>query len=440
MLGVKRSGVCLAFFLVCLGLISAGCGDNGNGDGGETVFLYVTNGYPGASSLTLYGPTGKLVSGLPFGKRTEEPIEVDRNVNSTAFTLVLDGAPTEMLLSKPLFSMYPQETGTLIVSRRSNEAAADATLYRHIRTPDPDCVTIFGNSLSLNNSLMPDQLLSYSYQTEWNVSPQPMYDESLEQYATTRCGFTPVPDNYKRPQVHTQIANDPWFFPVTGQNNTYTLVWGVRRTDPRTGEQRSEGLSVSGQIYAEPTTEDFMECLSSAVTIEQEDTGGGGGGGGQTAEQECPTPTGPAGPDGNPTYAESQVVWNVETLQTCFEPFTYSGYPVEPGQPDTFQAFSMSPVQNGQDLTCGSKVRVRTPVQDLIFQNVDDSIPGYIEGEGGFIEIDATYPASEQHFFVVFGRPVNAFVQQWNGEETSVDLGEYPYPGDLVPDYAASSN
>lgn len=435
MLGVKRSGVGLVLALACLGLVFAGCGDNGNGDSGETVFLYITNGYPGASKLTLYGPTGKLVSGLPFGERTEEAIEVDRNVNSTSFTLVLDGAPTEMLLSKPLFSMYPQETGTLIISRRSNEAAADATLYRHIRTPDPDCTTIFGNSLSLNNSLMPDQLLSYSYQTEWNVSPQPMYDESLEQFATTRCGFTPVPDNYKRPEVHQQIAADPWFFPVSGQNNDYTLVWGRRMPDPRTGEMRSEGLSLGGQVFAVPTTEDFMECMSSAVTIEQEDTGGGG-----AAQQECPTPSGPAGPDGNPTYAESQVVWNAETIASCFEEFTYSGFGIEPGQPDTFQAFGMRPRQQDGELVCGSKVRVRTPHQDLIFQDIDNSIPGFIEGEGGFIEIDATYPASEQHFFVLFGRPVNAFVQQWNGEETSVSLAEHPYPGDIEPGYSAASN
>jgi hypothetical protein len=438
MLEVKLSRSYIIAFAACLGLVFAGCGNDAGGGGQETVFLYVTNGYPGASKLTLYGPTGKLVSGLEFGVRTEEPIEVDRNVNSSDFTLIFDGAPTEMALSKPLFSMYPQETGTLLISRRSGEEAAEASLYRHIRTPAPGCVAIFGNSLALNNTLLPDEILSYSYQTEWEVSPEPMYDRDAEGFATTRCGYTVVPDRYQRDPVHDAIAADPWFFPVSADTGGYTLVWGLRGVDPRTGEQRSEGMGVNGRIWAAPTTEDFVECLSSAVSMDEDTTD-------PQATPECPAATGPAGPDGSPTIAESEVVWDPDAVATCFDPFSYTGFPVEPGQADGYQAFGMSPRRNigpdgSDEYMCGSRVRVRTPVLDLIFQDVDDSVDGFVEGEGGFIEVDAFYPMSEQHFFVLYGRPVNAFVEQWNGEETSKPLDDYPYPGDILPTYENSAN
>lgn len=471
MLAVKRILVPLSLVALCLGLCTAGCGGNGDGGGSETVYLYIVNGYPGTSAMTLYGPTGKLASGLEFGARTEEALEVDRNTNSDEFTLVLDGAPTAMTFNKQLFSLYPQETATVIVSRRAGENSAEATLYRHTRSPDPDCVMTFGNSLSLNNAYLPEEILSYSYQTEWNVDPKPMYDEAREQYATTRCGYTAVLDRYKRPEVHEKIRNDPWFFPVSGQEGGYTLVWGERRMDPRTGEQRSEGLGLSGQVRAQPTTRDFMDCLSGAVTVQPPQ---GGGGGTTPAEQECPDPSGPTVqlPNGKSVdlLGTNQVIWNAEAAATCFELFKYTGFPVEPGQSDTFQSFSMQPYEpgsqacsgdyecgggecigghcvssgahNAEDLVCGSPVRIRTPSQDLIFQNIDSSIPGYIDNEGGFIELDATYPMSEQHFFVVFGRPINAFVDQWNSEETSVmsDGGEFAYPGDILPKYGNDQN
>jgi hypothetical protein len=444
MLAVKQSRIFIFAMAACIGLILASCGGSEGGE--ETVYLYITNGYPGASAMTVYGPTGTLVSGLKFSESTTEPIEVDRNVNSTDFTLVIDGAPTAIGFTKPLFAMYPQETGTLVISRRSDEGAAEATLYRHIRTPDPDCVMIFGNSLSLNNSLLAEELNSYSYQTEWQRPAEPMYDRTRERYATTRCGYTPVLENYKRLDLHDKIANDLWFYPVSASDGGYTLVWAVRLPDPSNENQpRSEGLLANGQIKAHPTTKDFMKCLSSAVSVEQEQSAPGGG----SDAQECPDANGgdsgsETGPDGALVLGKDQVVWNSEAVLTCFELFSYSGFPVDPGQTDTFQAFSMGPRQNvdpdnSDEYMCGSRVRIRTPVQDLIFQNIDDSVHGWSNDEG-LIEVDATFPMSEQHFFVVYGRPVNAFVNQWNGEATSKSLEEFPYPGSVLPDYGNSSS
>ncbi|MFP4599923.1 MAG: hypothetical protein ACOC9W_00065 [Persicimonas sp.] len=437
MVAVKRILVPLAVVALSLGLLGTACGDGG--EERETFFLYVTNAYPGADELTLYGPTGKLVSGLPFASRTEEPIEVNRNVNADEFILVLDGAPTEMEFTKPMFSLYPQETGTLVISRRASQESADASLFRHTRSPDPDCVLTFGNSLSLNNALLGDELLSYSYQTEWNVDPRPMYREEHERLAETRCGPTEIPDRYRREDTHDEIAADPWFFPVSSEGDddlTYTLVWANRRADPRTGEVRSEGIKAGGAIKAVPTTEDFVDCLSGAVTI-AEDTDPAGGGD-EEAEQKCPSPDSTAvGPDGSTVdvFGEDQVVWNAESAQTCFELFQYTGFPIEPGEPDSSHSFEMYPQSDGDDLVCGSPVRIRTPTTDLIFQDLDENVSNFIDEEGGFVEIDATFPASEHHFFVLFGRPINPFVDQWNSEETSVPLDDYPYPGEVQPGY-----
>ena len=83
------------------------CGDS---DGGETVFLFVINGYTAAESLSVYGNAGPVVQGLKFGDRSDDPIEIDRNYGSE-LTVVVDGVPSQMDLSFDLFAMYPQETG-----------------------------------------------------------------------------------------------------------------------------------------------------------------------------------------------------------------------------------------------------------------------------------------------------------------------------------------
>ena len=431
MSAVRRVLIPLSVLSLCLTFGVWGCGDD---SGGESIFLYVTNGYPGADSMTLIGPTGTIASGLPFGARTAEPVEVDRNVNSSDFQVIIDGAPETMSVGKNLFALYPQETATMFISRRSGEASAEATFYRHIRSPDPDCLLTFGNSLSLSEAHMAGDFLTFSYQTEWQRDPKPMYDASRENLASTRCGFTQIPQRFKRPQLHTQIQNDNWFVPVTGgdeNDKRYQLVWAERRIDPRTGNLRSEGIVANG-VRAEPTTKDFIECLSGAVSIKKEEDSGGGGipslPGGD--EEECPAATGNQAqlPDGEQVtlMGSDQVVWDDESARECTELRRYGGFSVAPASPDSFQVFELAP---NADRTCGFPVRFRTPTMDLIFQTQDSD-------EGDFITTDVTFPMSEQHFVVLFGRPINAFIDQWNADETAVSLDEYPYPGDLEPNYS----
>lgn len=434
MLASKKTIGLMALLMLGLSGFSAGCGED---DGlGETIYLHVINGYPGSSQLTLYGPTGKVASGLAFGERTEEPIAVDRNVNSDDFMLLLDGAPSTIDLTKEIFALYPQETGTIVVSRRSGEEDAEMTLFRHTRTFSPRCATVFGNSLSLNNEYMADDLLTYSYQTEWQMTDQQHYDASLETEVQTRCGPTAMRnrDTQRRgDQVMSQIANDPWFFPVVGEKvGRYKMVWGYRSEDPQTGEMLSDGLTVTGQVEAYQPTEEFLECMSSSVAVKQQEDEGSSSG--DTSEEEaCPEP------NNGHLLGEDQVVWDEISVDLCHDVRAYTGFPVDPGDSDTSYVFTMWPRKDGDEFVCGYPARVRTPEQDLIFQNIDSSVPNYVEGRGGFVQFDDTFPVGETRFFVLYGRPVNPFVAKWNSSETAAyDNGEeFAYPGDLLPSYDA---
>ena len=146
----------IASKLVSLGIVAlsmafmASCGGEGGGEGSEIVNLYIFNGYAGSKSMSLYGPSGKIVTGLGYGERTAEPVAVDRNLGSN-FKLVIDGAPQSVTLAFPLYSLYPHETGTLLFKKRSEVKAADATIYRHVRSKANECRLVFDNAMSLNS-------------------------------------------------------------------------------------------------------------------------------------------------------------------------------------------------------------------------------------------------------------------------------------------------
>ncbi|MFW5968868.1 MAG: hypothetical protein ACOCV2_15185 [Persicimonas sp.] len=419
----------------CLAGPSTGCG---GGEETETVFLHVFNGYPGSESLTLYGPQGAVAEKLEFAEGTDEAVEVNRNVNSDDFELVIDGAPTPIEIPQTSFSLYPDETATLMVSRRSGESTADANMYRHTRSSGPECLLTMGNSLSLDNSMMAEQL-SFSYQTEWQRDPAPYYDPDAEQLAETRCGPVEVPDRYDRTSLHDQIENDPWFFPVESstEEDQYQFAWAVRREHPETGEPRSTGVDANGQIRAKQTTIDYVDCLSDAVQMEEEDDEGTNNG--SSGETQCPdlteTATGPGGSEVD-VLADDEVVWDHEAAGDCGEDVTYGGFPVEAGQPGGSVTFSIDSSMNlGDDSseTCEVPVRFRTPSTDLIFRDTGED-----DSEGEFVQTVVGFDDFSQHrFLVVYGRPIDPFITQWDSEETAVDLEDHPYPGDVSPDEEA---
>ncbi len=137
----------IALSMTCL----ASCGEDGGGGGDEVVHLYIFNGYAGSKSMSLYGPSGKVVTGLGFGQRTAEPVAVDRNLG-TEFKLVVDGAPQTVKLEFAMYSLYPHETGTLLLKKRSDVEDADATIYRHVRSKSGECRLVFDNAMSLSSA------------------------------------------------------------------------------------------------------------------------------------------------------------------------------------------------------------------------------------------------------------------------------------------------
>lgn len=439
----------MAFTLLFIlgGLVSlSGCGGD---DLGETLNVYVVNAYPGSSKLTLYGPTGKLASGLAFGERTPDAVQLDRNVNSDQFTLMIDGAPTEILLSEETFSLFPQETATIVIVRRSGESNAEAVLFRHTRTFSPKCVTTFGNGLSLNNRYLADELLTYSFQTEWKLTREEMgdyYDAEAEKLTRTRCGYTETPTNVlnaRQRLVYDHLLQDPWLFPVMGDDGaSYDLSWGARVEVSNGKGNETELMSlgvVRDGIRVHRNTAQFLRCLEAAVAVKQEEDAGGAAGNPDEAEA-CPVPTGPVvnTPDGPMTLlAPEQVEWDVIATEDCLALLRATGFPATPGEANNGVSFEEWPRKVDGEWVCGHPVRYRTPTMDLIYQNVNPDVDNYVEGRGGFVEIDNVYPMRDQRFVVLFGRPVNPFVIQWNAGETFVLDGEneYPYPGGARPPY-----
>lgn len=440
--------VALTLLLLLGGLVSlSGCGSD---DGlGETLHIYVVNAYPGSSKLTLYGPTGKLASGLAFGERTAEAVKLDRNVNSEQFTLMIDGAPTQFQLSEETFSLFPQETATMVIVRRSGESTAAAMLFRHTRMFSPKCVTTFGNALSLNNRYLSDELLSYSFQTEWKHSPEEMkeyYDEDAEKITRTRCGFTETPANARNTRkglIYDHNKRDPWLVPVTAPDgNGYTLAWGVRSLVPtgngNEAELMSLGIHKDGNwVYR--NTESYLKCLESAVAVKQEEDAGGAAGNPDEAEA-CPVPNGPMynTPDGQVALlGADQVEWDDLAIHDCLKEVRETGFPVVPSEGQNGHSFEEWPRKVDGEWVCGYPTRFRTPTMDIIFQNINSDTLNYVEGRGGFVEIDNIYPMRDERFVVLFGRPVNPFVIQWSAGDTFVLDGdkEFPYPGGIEPGY-----
>lgn len=146
----------IASKLVSLGIVAlsmafmASCGGEGGGEGDEVVNLYIFNGYAGSKSMSLYGPSGKVVTGLGYGERTAEPVAVDRNLGSK-FKLVIDGAPQSVELAFQLFTLYPHETGTLLFKKRNDVATASVSIYRHVRSKAETCRLVFDNAMSLSS-------------------------------------------------------------------------------------------------------------------------------------------------------------------------------------------------------------------------------------------------------------------------------------------------
>lgn len=376
-----------------------GCGSS---EGGETVYLFVINGYTAAETLSVFGNAGPVVQGLKFGERSEEPIEVNRNFG-TQFTVVIDGMPQAVELEHDLYSMYPQETGTLFIKKRSGTSDIATSLFRHVQTIDPSCQFTFENGLSLSNEYVTAG--SFSYAPEFRIEDRPSsgYLDESQVPVITECGPLPTPTRspIPRPELLSAIENDPYFFYVgcvsDVQSNLLCPVWG-----------ESE---VEDEVIAAPPTAEYFECIAGAVTVKQPEGAEPLPFPGADAQVQCP--------EGPLTWDDVQV--DPLAVAECKALKKYNTTFAKPNEG--------SEVITYRNIGCEQTFRIRTPGLQVIFGPKDGDTLGQ-HGDGDYVESTIEIPVGSEHFYVLFGRPVNPLIWQWNSGEAFVDLAPYPYYND----------
>jgi hypothetical protein len=376
------------------------CGDSA---AAESVFLFVINGYTGSNSLTIIGPTGTVASSLAFGDRVG-PVEVNRALG-TEFTVLLDGTPEAIDLDLELFSMYPQETGTLFLKRRSDDAEVAVSLYRHVQTISPSCQLTFENALSLNETYLsfPHQF-TYSPEFRLDDIQEGGYFPEQDLTIQTECGPLPSPPAGSRiPRDFSDIQADPYFFMTPCEDtileNQLCHVWG------------EYGIDLTTNVLGRPTTGEYANCLSQAVEIKQ-------------PEVDPPLPFPPD--DAQVQCPPGPLTWDDVNLPEsaildCQEKKVYETVTVAPGaesnNTESIYFFSGK---------CTHTFRIVTPGLQTIFGPEDGDALGKHQ-DGDFVETTAEISPGSEHFYILFGRPVNPLVWQWDSGSNFVDLAAYPY-------------
>ncbi|MGM0555762.1 MAG: hypothetical protein ACQEVA_05215 [Myxococcota bacterium] len=391
---------CLTASLLAL----ASCGD---GQNGEIVHLHIFNAYPGSGSISVYGPSGVIARDLPFGERTADPVAVDRNLGNE-FTILIDGAPQAFETQIPVWSMYPHETGTVLFKRRTGEATIDnPVLYRHVQTGfrtgdqvpaeqrQESCRLVLDNALSGQSG----NLMNMTYIPALKINPSCVgYRESIGSFSDPR-GASFI----------QRIADNPWFYPVevsgskiayikdgsscpaygAGPNGevpipqgTFDFVWaGTNYT--------SWAFDEAGSVRVPPTTGDLMDCL------------------GWDPEQDA---------------ADQQDVITPESLAGCLNvSYQTEGIETNPGE----LRYLRFPVGLGDGIEpgrCGFDIRADSDFESIFTGSNLNGEPVIERAE---------FAPNQYYFWVLYGRPVNPFVETWGSNQPDegggfVDLPDYP--------------
>ncbi len=409
----RRKSRCRWVILLCaiFGLLSTNCGDS---EGHEVVYLHVFNAYPGAQAMSLYGPAGAVVTDLPYGTRTENPVAVDRNLG-TNFELVLDGAPTTFDLDQQLYSLYPQETATFLFSRRQDNAA-HAQILRHIQSVSAGCRLVFHNSLALAN----DNIGEYSFIVGWNFFgqvDQVGYNQSEEDSFVNdhidELGDFHVDNHIERvANLYGNISDHPVFALAQGVGqqgqsdlNLLNFVWlGQEKfVDP---PQVDFG---SGNILTHPPTIDYIECLEGVIEGEDELPDNG-----EEEEEEDDT-------------------------RDCTELQSYTATTFGPGGDQVGNILHYYPeslpqtLQSGEDRfapganqECGADLRIYSDYANIFFGDPGfDNRPLFVNEfgqvlsaeEDPLIRLFPRFSRSDHQFYVVYGRPVDPDILSWRASD-----------------------
>lgn len=400
-----RSKTCFRWFIIfaALGslLLSSGCGGNGDGEGGgsEVVYLSIFNAYPGSNSLDLYGPAGTITTGLGFGERTDEPIAVDRNLGSD-FTLLLDGAPQEFDIQEQLFSLYPQETATFMLTRRE-DSTAQTKVFRHQQSISPSCRLVPDNSLALTS----DPISTYAFILGWNfegMSEFANHDEQREQdYIDANDIEIPGDIQAERDELFDGIPDHP-FFALTpiedeeGPSGTLSFVW----LGP---EDRIDPPRVSfedGSLFTYPNSSEYIDCLAQEVEGQDVD-------------------------DGDPVVIEED--------SDCGQPETYDLTLYEPATDFPGEYIYYYPELLGNspsdENACSIDLRIYSDF-DNIFEG-EHGHDGY--NENTRVDVSAEFGVSDHFFFSLYGRPAqDPQIEQWTASQIDdgvpgfQDMADYP--------------
>ncbi len=366
----------LGIFLISSGGLLAACG-NGEGDSREYVYLHVFNGYPGASAMTIYGPTGQIAEDLPYGARTNGAVRVDRNLG-TNLTFVLDGAPQTFDAAADLFAMYPAETATLFVSRRDDNAI-DFRVFRHIPSISANCRIVLGNAIPSS----PSDLANHSAMFAWNFGAAGLTVGDTLYYQ---------PDPREEPGApftgfrFSDLEAHPYFFFVELEDDEFGWVW----------VGRDEEVDVplvdfdSGTIRAHPPTFMVEECLDDVV--------------------EPPPPVDP----NNPTVEEQEARIDFDNeVEECMERQQFQSFATQSGM-GTLDVIHFNPGFYGSNSNCDAQIRIFSD-----FANIFDGE----HQDGDRREFSVSFGASEHFFAMIYGFPVNPRVTTWNISDESAGGG-----------------
>lgn len=425
----------LAALLVATAFATTGCNDEG---GYETVFLYFINGYPGTASVDVIGPTGIVVSGAEFGDRRGEvgltgqedgvcpedsgcvPIEFDRTLGSE-FTFILEGMPEQSLNVESLFSMYPHETATLVLTRRSDTSSIDTTLLRHTQTISTDCTLTMVNGLSLDNTYLADGY-GYGIVPEFRIEPidNAEFIDETQMPFRTECGPLPTDDqrhkNLARENLRARVQENPWFFPAecadSDLSNVFCYAWGVPLVDGRSR------IYPGAEVISTRNSREYFDCIENAISIKQPE------------DPDNPLPFPPS--DAQVQCPEGPLTWddvtvNDQARKACLEDRVVNVELLPPGSPGQYKTYGPHP-----DM-CDVDFRVRNEGQDLVFGPKGNDDLGQHQ-DGSLVRSQIATPDGSQHFWILLGRPVNPIIWQWNSGDSFVDFNDpetgFPYFND----------
>lgn len=421
---MKQSARSIAALIALSTFTMVGCSSEG---GEETVFLYIINGYPAAATMDVISPTGTLTSGARFGDRMARdgpcppgesciPIRFDRQFG-TDMTIIAENTPQPLGIDAELFAMYPHETATMVLNRKDSQRSVQGTILRHTQTISTDCALTLMNGLSLSNEFMSEGF-DFSVAPEFNLAPaEAGFGDERSRPFVTECGALPNGENdtehdqLMRPGVLAQVAENPWFYPVTCEDQTnrefFCWGWGVPTVDGRSR------LYDQGQIITVLDTEEYFECIEGAITINQE----------EDADSPLPFPAA----DAQVECPDRPIEWTDVTVDQ---------QAVEDCRDETIkQVFTLEPGGEGDLFTllgpraCDVEFRIRNEGQDIIFGPEDGDSLGNHQ-DGALVQSVISVPDGSQHFWVLLGRPVNPIVWQWDSGDTFVDLANFEYFND----------